>query len=204
VLTVGVLADFLDLSESLITVNLLPWRDDKHIFSIAPDGKYSAKAAYKGLFIGSTHFEHWDRIWLSWAPPKCKFFLWLTALRRSWTADRLQKRGLNHPDCCPLCDQEPETIDHLLVGFVFARSFWYMLLGQVNLEGLTPQMGEGNTMQWWKSCSDQLHGITKKGFNSLIILGLFGTTETVVCLTAFPQTWMQLSEGLEKKRSFGK
>jgi hypothetical protein len=61
-LTVGVLADFLDLSESLITVNLLLERDDKHIFSIAPDGKYSAKAAYKGLFIGSTHFKHWDRI----------------------------------------------------------------------------------------------------------------------------------------------
>jgi hypothetical protein len=139
-----------------------------------------------------------------WAPPKCKFFLWLTASRRCWTADMLQKRGLNHPDCCPLCDQEPETIDHLLVDCVFARSFWYRLLGQVNLEGLTPQMGEGNTMQWWKSCSDQLHGIAKKGFNSLIILGLFGTTETVVCLTAFPQTWMQLSEGLEKKRSFGK
>jgi hypothetical protein len=55
-LTVGVLADFLDLSESLITVNLLLESDDKHIFSIAPDGKYSAKAAYKGLFIGSTHF----------------------------------------------------------------------------------------------------------------------------------------------------
>jgi hypothetical protein len=55
-LIVGVLADFLDLSKSLITVNLLPERDDKHIFSIASDGKYSAKAAYKGLFIASTHF----------------------------------------------------------------------------------------------------------------------------------------------------
>jgi hypothetical protein len=34
-------------------------------------------------------------------------------------------------------------------------------------------MGEGNTIQWWKSCSNQLHGITKKGFNSLIILRLW-------------------------------
>jgi hypothetical protein len=47
----------------------------KHIFSIASDGKYSTKAAYNGLFIGSTHFDHWERIWHSWAPPKCNFFL---------------------------------------------------------------------------------------------------------------------------------
>jgi hypothetical protein len=28
---------------------LQPGREDKHIFSIAPDGRYSAKSAYKGL-----------------------------------------------------------------------------------------------------------------------------------------------------------
>jgi hypothetical protein len=56
-------------------------------------------------------------------------------------------------------------------------------------------------MQWWKSSSNQLQGIAKKGFNSLIIPGLW--TETVVCLAGLVQTWMQLSEELEKKRKFG-
>jgi hypothetical protein len=30
------------------------YAQDKHIFSLAPNGKYSASSAYKGLFIGSS------------------------------------------------------------------------------------------------------------------------------------------------------
>jgi hypothetical protein len=106
-------------------------------------------------------------------PPQCKFFLWHVVLQRCWTADRLQSRGLDHPDQCPLCDQEIETIDHLLVSCVFARSYWFRLLGQVNLQDFTPQVHEENTMLWWKRCGVQLHGIAKKGLNSLISLGLW-------------------------------
>jgi hypothetical protein len=44
------------------------------------------------------------------------FFIWLVAQNRCWTADRLAKRGLNHPNKCPLCDQNAESINHLLVS----------------------------------------------------------------------------------------
>jgi hypothetical protein len=138
-LTVGVFADLLDLWYELQTIQLHPDMEDKHIFRFAPDGIYSAKAAYDGLFIGSTKAQYWELIWKTWSPPKCKFFLWLADLGRCWTADRLQKTGLSHPDKCVLCDQDQETIDHILVGCVFARSFWFQLLGQVNLSGFAPQ-----------------------------------------------------------------
>ena len=36
-----------------------------------------------------------------------------------WT-DRLQKRGLPHPEHCPLCDQEEENIQHILISCVIA------------------------------------------------------------------------------------
>jgi len=36
--------------------------------------------------------------------------LWLMAHNRCWTADRLARRGLPHPEECPLCEQEDE--DH--------------------------------------------------------------------------------------------
>jgi hypothetical protein len=94
-------------------------------------------------------------------------------LQRCWTADRLQRRGIDHPDQCPLCDQEIETIDHLLVGCVFARNYWFKLLSKVNLHNFTPHVYEENTMLWWKRCSDQLHGIAGKGLNSLISLDLW-------------------------------
>jgi hypothetical protein len=84
-------------------------------------GNYSASSAYKALFQGSIGFEPAERVWKSWAPRKCKFFIWLVEHDRCWTADRLARRGLDHPDCLPLCDQDDESINHLLVSCVFSR-----------------------------------------------------------------------------------
>jgi hypothetical protein len=68
------------------------------------------------------------RIWKTWAPPKTKFFMWLVAHKKVWTTDRLQKRGMDHLERCPLCDQDQETLDHMLIGCVFARGFCFKLL----------------------------------------------------------------------------
>ena len=49
-LMVGVLADYLKLWECLSEIELQPNIEDRHIFSVAPDEKYSTKAAYNGIF----------------------------------------------------------------------------------------------------------------------------------------------------------
>jgi hypothetical protein len=49
--------------------------------------------------------------------------MWQVAHKRRWTVDRLARRGMDHPEKCPMCDQEDEIIDHLLVACVFARQF---------------------------------------------------------------------------------
>ena len=103
-LSVGVIVDYLSLWDLLRDVELQMGMVDKHVFRLAANGKYSAKAVYKCFFLGSVQFEPAERIWKAWAPAKCNFFLWLAALRKCWTADRLRKRGMDHPDRCPLCD----------------------------------------------------------------------------------------------------
>jgi len=142
-------------------------------FQIWPsNGQYSAKSAYDGFFLGSTIFGPWERIWKSWAPPKCRFFMWLVAHNKCWTADRLARRGLPHPESCPLCDQEDETIDHLLVHCVFAREFWFRLFRQVGLHNLSPQPSELSFHAWWEKVSSSfVDGLMRQGVNSLIILG---------------------------------
>jgi hypothetical protein len=149
-LTVGVIADFLSLWDALANMELQMDSEDKHIFRFASDGEYLANVAYDSMFIGSTQFAFYDIIWKTWAPSKCKFFMWLPALRRCWTADRLQRRGLDHPDRCLLCDQAPETVNHLLTNFPFAREFWFHFLGLVNLQTLAPQPGDCVFMDWWE------------------------------------------------------
>jgi hypothetical protein len=56
----------------------------------------------EALFQGSTYFGAFKRIWKTWAPPKCWFFLWLAAHDRCWTANWLARRNLPHPSLCPL------------------------------------------------------------------------------------------------------
>ena len=112
-----------------------------------------------------------EKIWKSWAPPKCRLFLWLVAHNRCWTADRLARQGLPHPARCPLCDQASETIDHLLIGCVFTREFWFRFLSQVGLQSLSPQPTELSFLDWWDRVTSGTSDIISYGINSLIILG---------------------------------
>jgi len=75
------------------------------------------------------------------------------------------------PECCPLCDQEEETINHLLVECVFTREFWFNLLRQVGLQALSPQPTENSFLDWWERASNATNNMVRQGVNSLIILG---------------------------------
>jgi len=89
------------------------------------------------IITRSNHSNNpWRRLWKSWAPAKCKFFLWLATRNTCWTSDILAKRGLSHPDKCPLCDQEDETIQHLLTSCVVARH--------------SPRQHEHSFIDWWR------------------------------------------------------
>ena len=72
---------------------------------------------------------------------------------------------------CPLCDQEEETINHLLVECVFAREFWFLLLWQVGLQALSPQPTENSFLDWWEGANNAIADMVRQGVNSLIILG---------------------------------
>jgi len=137
---------------------------------VNPYGSYSSKSAYAAFFEGSIKFGSWRRIWKTWAPPHCKFFVWLVFHNRVWTADRLAKRNLPHPEACPLCDQEDETINHLLVGCVFARQVWSLVLQQLGLLQLAPQPSATRFSGWWKRSTAAVPKDARKGLNSLIIL----------------------------------
>ena len=169
--TVGVMVDFLLLWDVLSDFSLQPGVEDRHIWRFSSDGKYSAKTAYKGFFVGSISFEPYERIWKTWAPPKCRFFVWLVAHNRCWTADRLARRGLPHPEHCPLCDQAAETIDHLLVQCVFTREFWFRFFSLMGLQALSPQSTEISFHSWWERVNSAASDMARKGINSLVILG---------------------------------
>lgn len=152
---------------------LQPDRPDVHIWKLASSGQYTAQSAYAALFQGAsaTLFEPAERVWKSWAPGKCRFFMWLVQHDRCWIADQLAKRGILHPEQCPLCDQHEETINHLLISCVFSRQFWFESLSRVGLQELAPQPEDLDFQEWWRVRSTQVVEQHRKGFNSLVILG---------------------------------
>jgi hypothetical protein len=102
---------------------------------------YSAKACYLGMFHGSVEMAGALQVWKSRAPAKCRFFLWLALRDRCWTADRLERRGLPRPLACPFCDQAQESIVHLLLGCVLARTVWATCLRWWDREDRLPPQG---------------------------------------------------------------
>jgi hypothetical protein len=162
---------FLDLAEILEGTLLQPNVQDRHVWRFSSSGDYSSKSAYTAMFHGSVFFKQADRIWKTWAPSKCRFFLWLVGHNKCWTADRLAKRGLTQSLLCPLCDQHDETINHLLVGCSFARHFWFELLRPFGLQDFLPGQDIDDFDHWWCFNSARLGGLSKKGFDSLVALG---------------------------------
>jgi hypothetical protein len=89
---------------------------------------------------------------------------------RCWTADTLAKRGPDHPDKCPLCDQEEETAQHLLTSCLTARQVWFILLNLLQLIISVPQQNERSFADWWRRIMKRVKKQQKKGVNSLSIL----------------------------------
>lgn len=102
-------------------------------------------------------------------------FLWLAIQNKCWTADRLAHRGLPHPYQSVLCDQEEETIQHILTTCIFTRQFWHSLLILAGLSHIAPWRNELSFADWGIKASQQVDKKVdktwRKGFNSMVLLG---------------------------------
>jgi hypothetical protein len=144
------LQEFFLLWQVLAEVQLSPEHEDDLRWSWSGDGAYSSKSAYNAFFEGRIQSPVTSVIWCSRAPYGCKFFAWLVSRNRCWTSDRLERRGLPRPPSCPLCCQEPEMIQHLLLGCVVAREIWVWALNRWDRLAWLPAADVG-LLRWWTS-----------------------------------------------------
>ena len=129
------LTQFITLWEILMDVQLDPEAEDKPIWAWNNNGTYTASSAYKMLCQGGIRFHSFSAIWKCWTPLACKIFMWLAVQYRLWTADRRVRHGLqDQTSACFLCDQEEDTVDHILLQCVFARQVWYLCMCRMHLD----------------------------------------------------------------------
>jgi hypothetical protein len=89
-------------------------------------------------------------IWQCKAPLKFKIYAWKVVCGRCWTGDRRRHHGLTTDDTCPLCLQDCETTDHLLLRCPYSRTIWFEVLKGLGEPGLPPS-GRDSLLQWWPS-----------------------------------------------------
>lgn len=159
--------------------------------------KIHLKVCIPAILCGGIQFEPHHRLWRSWAPLKVKIFVWLACWKRCWTSHRLACRGLPHPDKCPLCDQQEEDIDHLLISYVFVREVWHQVLSWVRLQEVTPTPQEQSFQLWWRRVERRLIKEHRKGFNTLVMLVAWETwkhSNKCVFDGVAPRTQVMLTE----------
>jgi hypothetical protein len=86
-------------------------------------GRLLRDLAYALQFEG-TEQSSLRHIWAVWAPPKCKFFMWLLLQRRIFTADRLLRFDMPNQYLCPLCRRNLETLAHMFTECPWLRQAW--------------------------------------------------------------------------------
>jgi hypothetical protein len=108
-----------------LDIELLPGMKDTHIWRLSSaSGQHTAKSTYEGLFQGAILFRLWERIWKIRALRRCQ--------KKSCGSLLIAGAGLLidlldmecHTLLAVLCDQEEETIHHLLCSCVFTQQFW--------------------------------------------------------------------------------
>jgi hypothetical protein len=127
---------------------------------------------------------------------------------KCWTVDRLERKGLPHSVVCPLCDQEHETILHLLSTCTFTRQFWHSIFSHMRMGHLTPDRDDRSFAVWWGNVHRKVHKRIRKGIHSDIVPsfwgpGAYGSIATELFLMEQDLPWAQFKECLWKKWSIG-
>lgn len=109
-----------------IPMQLLGEREDTLAWKTSQDGDFSTASAYELAKPEDTNLQSFSGKWL-WkldTLPKIKHFLWLSFHHNVPVRQVLNARGILCNTCCPLCQNQEETIIYLLRDCPFALRFW--------------------------------------------------------------------------------
>ena len=103
---------------------------------------------YKGLDDSpALDFPH-RLVWNSVAPPKTGVFAWEAAWGKVLTMDQLKRRGMTFANRCFMCEEEEETIDHLLIHCKIAKMLWDLILSIVGISWVFPNSVLHTLIAW--------------------------------------------------------
>ncbi|KAH1215344.1 putative ribonuclease H protein [Glycine max] len=126
------MADIEGIQIQPLSRDFLSWRAD-------PAGYYSTMSAYyllKAEDSPNPVDSNYKTIWSLHIPPRASAFTWRILKNRLPTRDNLRRRNVELPSYnCPLCDQEGETVGHIMYSCRKTCHLWWETLRWVNRMG---------------------------------------------------------------------
>ena len=126
-------------------------RKDSLLWKSSHDGDFSMTSAYASNFTADNNPQIFMGNWV-WKVdiwPKISSFLWLCHHNSVPVRQVVAARGINCDTTCPLCNNQEETILHLLRDCPFAVSFWQAIKTPLSLLNLCHL----NLAEWLKRIS---------------------------------------------------
>lgn len=169
-LIVQVLLDYLNIWERVRAITLQSSAQDKVIRKWTADQCFTTASAYRAFFIGQYAIPGVKILWKSRAPAKCKFFLWLALHGRCRTASRRKRHNLQDDDSCALHEQEPETINHLIIGCSYSRQVWYCIFSRTGWQPRALSITDTTLADWWITSRKHVNKADRKFYDSAVVL----------------------------------
>lgn len=96
-------------------------------------------------------------LWRGLVPHRIEIFTWLPLLWKINTKDKLARLQSipSNPNCCVLCNTNPDDYDHLFLNCSFSWSIWIWWVNLWELSWVSPSSSRENYRQWHTPFKDK-------------------------------------------------
>jgi hypothetical protein len=129
----------LSFYEQLYSTRIRNGEVDRLVWNLSKRRSFEVKTFYRALACQEAVSFPWKGIWRVKAPKRVAFFVWIAALGKILTHDKLHRRHIVVVEWCCMCKKNGEFIDHLLLHCDMARVVWRYFYSLFGVEWVMPR-----------------------------------------------------------------